>query len=81
MEIQNIVLDELERITGTDQVRHNLDLRLYDEGLLDSLGTIELMVSLGHQFKIAISPASFERSHWETPALIVKDIEGRLNHR
>lgn len=81
MEIQNFVLDELERITGTDQVRHNLDLRLFDEELLDSLGTVELMVSLGRQFHIAISPASFERSHWETPELIVKDIADRLNHR
>ena len=79
MTIPEIVMNELERITGTDQVRKNPAINLYDEGLLDSFSTIELMVSLGQLFNVTISPASFERSHWETPQKVVADITARLN--
>ena len=46
MDTAEIVLRELEQITVTHQVRRDLDLRLYEEGWLDSLGTIELIVAL-----------------------------------
>lgn len=42
-----IVLTELERITGTSEVRRDLDLALFDEDILDSLGTVELIVAIG----------------------------------
>ena len=72
------ILSILERITGTNQVRRDLDLPLFDEGLLDSLGLVELMVALSDEFGIDISPAEIERSQWATPRKIIAYIQERL---
>jgi D-alanine--poly(phosphoribitol) ligase subunit 2 len=79
MNTTDIILNELERITGTDQVRRDLDLALYDEEILDSLGTVELMVALGEDFKIGISPAQINREQWSSPRKIIAYIEQRVN--
>ena len=70
-----IVLKELEHITGTDQVRADPDLALYDEGLLDSLGTIELIVALDKALGIEISPTQIDRQLWATPRKIIAFVE------
>ncbi len=72
------VLDELEHITGTDQVRKDLDLELFDDSILDSLGTVELMVALSESFGIDISPAEIDRSMWSTPRKIIYYIDNKI---
>jgi D-alanine--poly(phosphoribitol) ligase subunit 2 len=72
------VLDELEHITGTDQVKQDLDLALFDESILDSLGTVELMVALSENFGIDISPAEIDRAMWSTPRKIISYIENKM---
>ncbi len=71
------VLAELEQITGTDQVKKDLDLALFDEDILDSLGTVELMVALSENFGIEISPAEIDRAMWSTPRKIITYIENK----
>ena len=78
MSTQDIILNELERITGTDEVRNNLDLELYDEDVLDSLGTVELIVALGEKFSIEISPAQIDRQLWATPQKIIAYVNERV---
>ena len=78
MSIAEIVLNELEQITGTDEVRQNQDLLLYEEETLDSLGTVELIVALGEQLGINISPAQVNRQEWATPRKIIAYIEERM---
>jgi D-alanine--poly(phosphoribitol) ligase subunit 2 len=78
MTTSDIVLDELEKITGTDEVRQNLDLALFEESYLDSLGTVELIVSLGDILSINLTPAMVDRKMWATPRKIIADIETRL---
>ncbi len=72
------VIDVLENIAGTDQVRRDLDLELFDQHILDSLGMVELMVALSDKFGIDISPAEIERAQWSTPRKIIADIERRI---
>jgi D-alanine--poly(phosphoribitol) ligase subunit 2 len=72
------VLEELEQITGTDQVRRDLDIDLFKEDLLDSLGSIQLLVALGEDFQIQLSPAEIDRAMWSTPRKIIADIEKRI---
>ncbi|MBV8720014.1 MAG: hypothetical protein JOZ65_33505 [Chloroflexi bacterium] len=43
----NEVLSTLASITRTDEVCRNLDLELFDLGLLDSLGVVEMLVFVG----------------------------------
>ncbi len=72
------VLVLLERIAQTDEVRRNLDLELYDEHLLDSLGTVQLMVYLGEDFDIDVTPSEVDREEWSTPRKIVTYVERRV---
>ncbi len=72
------VIDVLENIAGTDQVRRDLDLELFDQHILDSLGMVELMVALSDEFGIDISPAEIERTQWSTPRKIIADMERRI---
>ncbi len=77
--IASRVIDILENIAGTDQVRRDLDLELFDQHILDSLGMVELMVALADEFNMDISPAEIERAQWSTPRKIIADIERRIS--
>ena len=72
------VISILERVTGTDQVRRNPDLALFDLDILDSLGTVELIVALSEKFGVEISPAEIERQQWASPRKIVAYMEERV---
>lgn len=72
------ILDVLASVAETDEVKANPDLRMYDLQILDSMKTVELIVALGRELGVEISPAEFERDHWATPALLVADLERRL---
>ncbi len=76
--IESRVLSVLERITGTDQVRRDLDLDLFQHGLLDSLGLVELLVALSDEFDIDLSPAEVERAQWASPRKISAYLQERL---
>ncbi len=76
--ISDTILQELEKVTATDEVRKNLDLELYSEGILDSLGTVELMVAFGEDFGINITPAQVDRQQWSTPRKIIAYVEERV---
>ena len=78
MSTAEIVLDELVKITGTEEVRGNLDLAIFEDDILDSLGSVELIVALGDIFHIDLSPAQVDRTMWATPRRIIADIENRL---
>jgi D-alanine--poly(phosphoribitol) ligase subunit 2 len=72
------VMNILERVTGTDQVRRNPDLALFDLDILDSLGTVELIVALSEKFGVDISPAEVERQQWASPRKIIAYMEERV---
>jgi len=78
MDIEKIVLDELEQVTETDEARHNLNLDLFGEKVLDSFGSMELMVALSEKFGLEITPGQVEREQWATPAKIIAYIQTRL---
>jgi len=40
--------------------------------------TVELIVALGREIGVEISPAEFEREAWATPRKLVEDILRRL---
>lgn len=79
--VENRVLDILAEVTGTDEVRQNPGLALFERDILDSLGMVELMVALSDTFGIDISPAEIERDMWATPALITAYVEERVRAR
>lgn len=72
------VLDVLAEVAETDEVRTNLDLALYDLQILDSMKTVQLIVALGQEMGVEISPAEFEREAWATPRKLIEDVLRRL---
>ena len=72
------ILDVLASVAETDEVRTNPELALYDLQILDSMKTVELIVALGSELNVQVSPAEFEREAWATPAKFVADILRRL---
>ncbi len=77
MSISETVLKELEKVTGTDQVRKDLNLDLFDEKILNSFGTVELIVALSDSLGIVISPGEIDRELWATPQKIIAYFEER----
>ncbi len=72
------ILTVLAEIAETDEVRTNPDLALFDLQILDSMKTVQLIVALGQEIGVEISPAEFERDAWATPRQFVEDVLRRL---
>jgi len=77
MSVSEIVLNELEKVTGTDQVRKDLNLDLFGEKILDSFGTVELIVALSDSLHTEVSPGEIDRELWATPSKIIAYFEER----
>ena len=69
-DVKATVLSILQDLTGED-VSNNMDANLFDEGILDSMGSVQLLLELQNQLGIEVPVSEFERSEWETPAKIV----------
>jgi D-alanine--poly(phosphoribitol) ligase subunit 2 len=69
--IDQQVLDVLAEVTGSDLVRSEPGIHLYDLGLLDSLRTVELLIALSDELGVEIAPSEVDREAWATPRDIV----------
>ena len=78
-EVRERVLRILSEVTNSKDVSKRPDLPLYESGLLDSLGTVNLILSLGEELGVAISPSEFDSDAWATPDLVVADVLRRLD--
>ena len=68
------VLSILADLTGED-VSSNMDVNLFDEGILDSMGSVQLLLELQNQLGIEVPVSEFQRSEWDTPDKIVSKVE------
>ena len=66
--IKNGVLDILADLTGSD-------LNLFETGLLDSMGTVQLLLELQSQFGVDAPVSEFDRKEWDTPNKIIAKVE------
>lgn len=69
------VLDIFEEVTGTDEIREDLDLDLFEAGLLDSLGIIEVLLKIEDIFGIKLQPTDLERKDMATANNLVAFLE------
>lgn len=77
-EVEEQTLQILSEVTSDESVRSQPDLPLYESGLLDSLGTVNLILALGDAFGLTVSPAEFDPKAWATPRKLVADVQRRL---
>ena len=69
------VLDIFEEVTGTDEIREDLDLDLFEAGLLDSLGIIEVLLKIEDIFEIKLQPTDLEKRDMATVNNLVAFLE------
>lgn len=72
--MEETVLTILEDLTGSDEVRENLDVDVFEEGLMDSLATVQLLVELEGQLNITVPVSEFDRNQWNTPNKIIQQV-------
>ncbi|MCI8285581.1 MAG: D-alanine--poly(phosphoribitol) ligase subunit DltC [Firmicutes bacterium] len=71
------ILEILEEICDDPIVREDKDLDLYDEDLLDSLGFVEMLVTIESELGIVIAPSEVTREDANTANKIIKLVESR----
>ncbi len=71
------VLELLAEICEDDGVKEDMELELFESGLMDSLGFAEFLVELEEQLEIVISPSEVERADINTPEKILALVESR----
>ena len=76
--VEGELLDLLEEITGDSVVRDERDIDLFEEGLLDSIAAIELLVEIETRFGVNISPTELEREEMNTVDKIIARVGERL---
>lgn len=74
-DVKEIVLDILEEVCETEAVKENLDIQIFEEGLLDSFGTVTLLVEIESRLNVSVPISDFDREEWATPRKIVENVE------
>ena len=77
-ELEEKMLDLLEDITGDEAVREQRDVDRFEEGLLDSMAAVELLVDIEEEFGVSIAPTGVPREEMNTVNLIIHQVEIRL---
>lgn len=76
--VRERVLDLLVDVCGDDAVRDHLDDDLFELGLLDSMGAIELLVGIEDELGVSIAPTAVPREQMNTRNKIVEQVEKRV---
>lgn len=74
MEFANQIIELLAEICQDDVVKEDPNIDLFDSALLDSFGTVELLVLVEDRFGITVPITEFDRDTWNTPNNIVKQL-------
>ena len=75
--IKEQVLDMLEEICEDDVVREDLDINMKEEGLMDSLAFVEMLVRIEEIFGLSIAPTEVTYEEIDTPNKVITYIENR----
>ncbi|EFV35794.1 D-alanine-poly(phosphoribitol) ligase [Gemella morbillorum M424] len=76
--IKEQILEMLEEICEDEVVREDLDINLKEEGLMDSLAFVEMLVRIEENFGLSIAPTEVTYEEIDTPNKVIAYIENRL---
>lgn len=71
------VLEIFIEVTGNDDISEDLDLDLFDAGLLDSLAIIEVLLQIEEKLGIKLQPTDLEREDMSTVNKLTSFLESR----
>ena len=73
MDVKAEVLEIIDDLFMED-VSDMMDEDLFDAGVLDSMGTVELIVELENRFDIHVPVSEFGRDDWNTANKIIEGV-------
>ncbi|HGP9148763.1 TPA: D-alanine--poly(phosphoribitol) ligase subunit DltC [Streptococcus pneumoniae] len=73
MDIKSEVIEIIDELFMED-VSDMMDEDLFDAGVLDSMGTVELIVEIENRFDIRVPVTEFDRDDWNTANKIIAGI-------
>lgn len=73
MDIKSEVIEIIDELFMED-VSDMMDEDLFDAGVLDSMGTVELIVEIENRFDIRVPVTEFGRDDWNTANKIIASI-------
>lgn len=74
MDIQKQIVDILAEATGED-FSDNMDQELYESGIMDSMTTVQMLLTLQETFDIIVPVSEFNRDDWNTPNKLVEQVK------
>lgn len=75
MEFREQVLDLLADVSENSIVKEQPDIEIFEEGIIDSFKTVELLLEIQNKLDIEVSIMDFDRDEWATPNKIVAVLE------
>ena len=75
--IKEQVLEMLEEFCEDEVVREDLDINMKEEGLMDSLAFVEMLVKIEEIFGLSIAPTEVTYEEIDTPNKVIAYIENR----
>ncbi len=77
VDIREALLDSLAGICEDDVVKEDPDINIVEEGLIDSLGFIELLMQIEEKTGVVIAPTEYTREEMSTPNKIIAIVEAK----
>lgn len=71
------VIEIFTEVTGSDEIADDLDLNLFEAGLLDSLAIIEVLLQIEEKLGIKLQPTDLERDDMSTVNKLTTFLESK----
>ena len=75
--IKEQVSEMLEEICEDEVVSEDLDINMKEEGLMDSLAFVEMLVKIEEIFGLTVAPTEVTYEEIDTPNKVISYIENR----
>ena len=72
------VLNMLIEVTANDDIAEEKDLDLFEAGLLDSLGIIEVLLKIEQVFGLRLQPTDLEKKDMATVNNLIEFLQNRI---
>lgn len=73
MDNQKVVLNILADLTGED-LADRMDEDIFENGLLDSMASVQMLLSLQEELGIQVPVSEFNHDEWATPNKIIAKV-------
>ena len=77
--VEERMLELIEEICDDEIIREERDVDLFEEGLLDSMAAIELLVAIETEFGVTIAPTAVEREEMNSVNKIIYQVRIRYD--